>query len=116
MNRIAIPVFKSRVSPVFDSCARLLLVDLDQKQEIARTEILFEGLSEIDRLKILKTSGVSTVICGGISDGFYKMISNAEISVIIGMAGEVDQIFTAYRCNRLGEPCFYMPGYKNPTE
>jgi predicted Fe-Mo cluster-binding NifX family protein len=115
MNRIAIPVFKSRVSPVFDSCARLLLVDLDRNQEVARTEILFEGLSEIDRLKILKRSGVGTVICGAISDGFYKMIFNAEISLIIGIAGEVNQVITAYRCNRLGEPCFFMPGYKIPA-
>ena len=112
MNRIAIPVFKSRVSPVFDSCTRLLLVDLDQNQEIARSKILCGGLSEIDRLKILKTSGVKTVICGGISDGFYKILSNAEISVIIGIAGEVDQVLNAFRCDRLGEPCFYMPGYK----
>jgi predicted Fe-Mo cluster-binding NifX family protein len=114
MNRIAIPVFKSRVSPVFDSCARLLLVDLEQNQEIARTEILFEGLSKIDRLKILKNSGVSTIICGGISDGFYKMISNNEIPMIIGIAGEVNQVITAFRCSRLDEPCFYMPGYKTP--
>jgi len=112
MNRIAIPVFKSRVSPVFDSCARLLLVDLDQNQEIARTEVLFEGLSEIERLKMLKKSGVCTVICGAISDGLYKMISNVEISVTIGIAGDVNQVLTALRCNRLGEPCFYMPGYK----
>jgi predicted Fe-Mo cluster-binding NifX family protein len=116
MNRIAIPVFKSRVSPVLDSCARLLLVDLDQGQEITRSEILFEGLSEIDRLKILKRSGVSTVICGGISDGFYKMISNAEIALIIGIAGEVNQVLTAYCCNRLGEPCFCMPGYTPPDK
>jgi predicted Fe-Mo cluster-binding NifX family protein len=116
MNRIAIPVFKSRVSPVFDSCARLLLVDLDQNQEIARNEILIEGLTEIDRLKMLKKSGVCTVICGGISDGFYKMISNAEIALINGIAGEVNQVLTAFICNRLGESCFYMPGYKKPAE
>ena len=114
MNRIAIPVFKSRVSPVFDSCARLLLVDLDQNQEVARTEILMEGLSEIERLKVLKKSNVSTVICGGISDGFYKMISQAGISLIIGIAGEVNQVMSAFGSDRLGEPCFYMPGYKNP--
>jgi predicted Fe-Mo cluster-binding NifX family protein len=114
MNRIAIPVFKSRVSPVFDSCTRLLLIDLNQNGEIDRKEILFEGLSEIERIKMLKKIGVSTVICGGISDGFYKMISQAEISVIIGIAGEVNQVLSAFRSNRLGEPCFYMPGYKNP--
>ncbi|MGB5746087.1 MAG: NifB/NifX family molybdenum-iron cluster-binding protein [Desulfobacterales bacterium] len=116
MNRIAIPVYKSRVSPVFDSCTRLLLIDLNQNGDIDRKEILFEGLSEIERVKMLKKTGVRTVICGGISDGFYKMISSSEISVIIGIAGEVDQVLNAYRCNRLGEPCFYMPGYYKPAE
>ena len=116
MNRIAIPVYKSRVSPVFDSCTRMLLIDLDHHQEIDRTEILCAGLSEIERLKMLKKSSVCTVICGAISDGFYKMISSAEISVIIGIAGEVDQVLNAFRCNRLGETCFYMPGYKEPAE
>lgn len=114
MDRIAIPVFKSRVSPVFDSCTRLLLVDLDQNQEIARTEILMEGLSEIERLNVLKKATVCKVICGGISDGFYKLISRAQISVITGIAGEVNQVMSAFRSNRLGEPCFYMPGYKKP--
>jgi predicted Fe-Mo cluster-binding NifX family protein len=116
MNRIAIPVYKSRVSPVFDSCTRLLLIDLDHKQEIDRTEILCGGLTELERLKMLKKLSVCTVICGGISDGFYKMISSSEISVVIGIAGEVDQVLTAYRCNRLGESCFCMPGYKKPPD
>jgi predicted Fe-Mo cluster-binding NifX family protein len=116
MNRIAIPVYKSRVSPVFDSCARLLLIDLNQNQEVDRTEILCGGLSELERLTMLKKLSVCTVICGGISDGFYKMISSSEISVIIGIAGEVDQVLTAFLGNRLGEPCFYMPGYKKPAE
>ena len=116
MNRIAIPVFKSRVSPVFDSCTRLLLVDFDQNQEIARSEVLVEKLSEMERLKILKNSEVNTVICGAISDGFYNRISNTEISVTAGIAGEVDQVLTAYRCNRLGEACFYMPGYRKPPD
>ena len=116
MNRIAIPVYKSRVSPVFDSCARLLLIDLDQHREINRTEMLCEGLSELERLKVLKNSAVCTVICGAISDGFYKLISSADISIIIGIAGEVDQVLDAFRCNRLNDSCFYMPGYKRPTD
>jgi predicted Fe-Mo cluster-binding NifX family protein len=116
MNRIAIPIYKSRVSPVFDSCVRLLLIDLDQNREIDRAEILCEGLSEIERLKMLKKSSVCTVICGAISDGFYKLISNAEISMIIGIAGEVDQVLNAFKCNRLNDSCFYMPGYKNPDD
>jgi len=116
MNRIAIPVYRSRVSPVFDSCARLLLIDLDHNQEIDRKELLCEDLSGLERLKMLKKSGVCTVICGAISDGLYKMISNAEISVIIGIAGEVNQVINAFQDNRLGDPRFFMPGYKKPAD
>jgi predicted Fe-Mo cluster-binding NifX family protein len=116
MNRIAIPVYKSRVSPVFDSCVRLLLIDLDQNQEIDRTEILCGGLSEIERLKMLQRSGVGTVICGAISDGFYKLISSAEISMVVGIAGEVDQVLGAFICNGLNDTCFFMPGYKKTDD
>lgn len=116
MNRIAIPIYKSRVSPVFDSCSRLLLIDLNRNRACDQTEIRLEGLSEIERVTILKKSGVGTIICGGISDGFYKMISSAGISMIVGIAGEVDQVLDAFRCNRLGEPRFYMPGYKKPAD
>lgn len=112
MNRIAIPVFKSRVSPVFDSCTRLLIIDLDKNREVDRNEIMFEGLSEMERLKSLKKADVGTVICGGISDSIYKMISGSKIFVICGIAGEVDQVLAAFCCNRLGEACFFMPGYK----
>jgi hypothetical protein len=31
--------------------------------------------------------------------------------MIVGIAGEVDQV-----CNRLNDACFYMPGYKNPDD
>ena len=116
MNRIAVPVYKSRVSPVFDSCARLLLIDLKHQREINRTEILCEGLSEIERLNLLKKSGVGTVICGAISEGFYKLISKAEILIIMGIAGEVTEVLDAFRCNRLDDQCFYMPGYKKPAD
>ena len=116
MNRIAIPVYNSRVSPVFDSCVRLLLIDLEQHQEVDRTEMLCGGLSEIERLKLLKKSGVDTVICGAISDGFYKLLANADLSMIIGIVGEVNQVLNAFKCNRLNDPCFYMPGYTNPDD
>jgi predicted Fe-Mo cluster-binding NifX family protein len=116
MSKIAIPVYKSRVSPVFDSCTRILLIDLDQDQEIGRTEMLCEGLSDLERLKLLKTSGVCTVICGAVSDSFYKLIDNADILLIIGIAGEVDEVLEAFRCNRLNDSCFYMPGYKKPSD
>jgi hypothetical protein len=33
MERIAIPVFESRVSPVLDFCRRLLVIDIDGEKD-----------------------------------------------------------------------------------
>ena len=112
INRVAIPVFQSRVSPVFDSCRRVLLVDLAQNREIRRTEITCQDLSVYDRVKLLNESGVTLVICAGISQSFHDQLVAAEISTIPGIVGQVDEVLAAFRCDRLDNSCFCMPGYK----
>ena len=114
MNRIAIPVFKSRISPVFDSCNRVLLVDLEQNKETNRAEITFEDLSVLERLSMLSRFGVTNVICAGISQSFHDKLTAAKISPITGIVGEIDEVLTAFMCDGLNNPRFYMPGYK-PT-
>ena len=114
MNRIAIPVFKSRISPVFDSCSRVLLVDLEQNREIKRAEITFEDLSVLERLRMLSRLGVTNVICAGISQSFHDKLTAAKISPITGIVGEVDEVLSAFMGEGLNDPRFYMPGY-NPT-
>ncbi len=34
MLRIAVPIFQNRVSPVLDSCERLLVIDIEKESEI----------------------------------------------------------------------------------
>jgi len=112
INRIAIPVFQSRVSPVFDCCSRVLLVDLEQNREIRRTEITCENLSVFERVNLLNKSGVTIVICAGISQSFQDKLVTAEISTIPGIVGQVDEVLYAFRCDRLDNSSFCMPGYK----
>ena len=112
MNRIAIPVFQSRVSPVFDCCSRVLLVDLEHNREIKRTEITCENLSVSERVNLLNKSGVTIVICAGISQSFHDKLVAAEISTIPGIVGQVDEVLSAFRCDRLDNSCFCMPGYQ----
>ena len=114
MNRIAIPVFKSRISPVFDSCSRVLLVDLEHNREINRAEITFKNLSVWERLSMLTRLGVTNVICAGISQSLYDQLTAAKISPISGIVGEVGEVLSAFRCDGLNDPSFFMPGYK-PT-
>jgi len=112
MNRIAIPVFKSRISPVFDSCSRVLLVDLEHNKETKRAEITFEDLSVLERLRMLSRLGITNVICAGISQSFHDQLTAAKISPITGIVGEVDEVLSAFMCEGLNDPRFYMPGYK----
>jgi len=113
MVRVAIPIFRSRVSPVFDSCTRIMLVDIEHNQEIKRSEIYLDELSLSERLAILQKSKVKTIICSGISDMLQNMLQSVKINLITGIAGEVDQVVAAYLSERLNEPQFNMPGFKD---
>ena len=115
MVRVAIPIFRSRVSPVFDSCTRVLLIDIEHNQEIERSEIYLDKLSLTKRMAVLQKSKVKTIICGGISDMLQNMLQGIKICLITGIAGEVDQIVSAYLSERLNKPQFLMPGFKANT-
>ena len=72
--RVAIPVFRARISPALDTCTRVLLIDLEEKREIERREIYLDEFSLSERVNILQNAGVETVICGGISDLLHNML------------------------------------------
>jgi len=113
MVRVAIPIFRSRVSPVFDSCTRVLLVDIEDNQEIDRREIYLDELSLTERVTILQKSRVKTIICSGISDILQNMLQGVKIYLITGVAGDVEQVVAAYLSERLKEPRFQMPGLQS---
>ena len=112
MVRVAIPIFRSRVSPVFDSCTRVILVDIEHNQEIDRREIYLDELSLTERVTILQKSRVKIIICSGISDMLQNMLESVKIYLITGIAGDVEQVVAAYLSERLKEPRFQMPGLK----
>jgi predicted Fe-Mo cluster-binding NifX family protein len=111
VNRIAIPVFQSRVSPVLDCCSRVLLIDQEQDREIRRTEIICQNLSVLERVNLLNKSGVTLVICAGISQSFHDQLVAAGIATIPGIVGQVDAVLSAFSSNRLDNSGFRMPGY-----
>lgn len=113
MVRIAIPIFQSRVSPVLDSCTRVLLVDIEHSKEIERREIYLNELSMTERTAILQKLKVKSIICSGISDMLYHMLQGVKIHLTTGVAGEIDQVGAAYLSQKLNEPRFHMPGFKD---
>lgn len=113
MIRIAIPIFQYRVSPVLDTCTRLLIIDYEGQAEIDRREVVFDMYSSSERLEIVKKLNTDAIICCGISERFDRMLKAAGIRLICGIAGDVQQVANAFLYNRLDAPCFRMPGFKS---
>ena len=113
MIRIAIPNFHHRVSPVLDTCTRLLIIDFEGQAEVDRREVVFDMYSSSERFEMVKKLNPDAIICCGISEGFDRMLKAAGIRVICGVVGDVQQVAEAFICNRLDAPCFRMPGSKS---
>ncbi len=111
MTKVAIPIFGTRISPVFDSCLRVSVIEINGKRETWRDDIILNGFGLEKRLVILQEAGINTLICGGISGYSYNLLESAGIRVISGIAGDVVEVLRAFKEDRLDQPSFYMPGY-----
>lgn len=110
MATIALPVFQSRIAPVFDTCVRLLLIQVEHQHELERSELHIATLSASERVATLKRAGVTTLICAGISNVLHTMLESAGIRVTSGIIGPVEEVIAASISNRLDDPRFFMPG------
>jgi predicted Fe-Mo cluster-binding NifX family protein len=106
---IAIPIMRGRVAPVLNWSSRMLIFSATpggaESQEIWLPE---QGPEE--RLQLLREKGVHTVICGALSADLQYYATKLGLIVIPGVAGEVGQVLTAYREDRLSQPEFWLPG------
>ena len=97
---------------MLDTCTRLLIIDFDGKVDVEKREIPFDVYSQSERFEIVKNLNPDAIICCGISEVFDKMLQSAGIRLISGIAGDVEQVTEAFLSNRIDDPCFRMPGYK----
>ncbi len=112
MQRVAIPIFQNRISPVLDSCRHMLIIDIDQGAEMDRETVYMDEMSLTERCGIFAKLDVTMMICGGVSEVFANMLMGAGIHLLNGIAGEVDDVITAFFEGRLDKPQFYMPGFR----
>jgi predicted Fe-Mo cluster-binding NifX family protein len=109
--KIAIPVWNGVVSSVFDFAHSLLLVDIENGQQMSRSEISLSPESAAQRASRLKSLGINVLICGAISRPLMCMLTASGIDVLPYVTGPVDRILQAYRTGRLGQPQFVSPGF-----
>lgn len=110
MIKIIIPVFKNRVSPVYDWCSNLLVVEIESGWETGRSKVETAGPDPVRQADQMVELGVGMVVCGGIGEGLLGFIKARNVSVISGVSGDIDDVLTALIAGEIPHPRFMMPG------
>ena len=108
--KVVLPVWMDRISPVFDTARRVLVVEREDGREVGRREVDIAELSPARRVKELAACGATGLICGAISTAHRKMISAGGVEVIPFISGRVDQGLEADFRGRVSDGRFLMPG------
>ncbi len=114
-HRAALAAWNGRISPVFDTAQKLLLVDVEDGQVVARTEADVHEQPFALRAAKLKDLGASVLLCGAISRPLAAMIAASGIEVIPFLAGDVEDVLAGYLAGDLPAPRFMMPGCPCPA-
>jgi len=107
--KIAITVWGNRISPVFDSAQRLLVVEVCRAEIVHRQIEIFQAGLFSRFIELLVELEVEVVICGALSDELATMLAANEIEVIPFITGEVEVVLSFY-VKGMDLVDFTMPG------
>lgn len=108
--KIAIPEYMGRVSPVFDTCQRLLVFTSGKEGKALCQSEDWSGVDRVHRPSRLRDIGVETLLCGGISSWMEEQIVAQGIKLVPWLAGEINEVLDAFLAGLLPNPGFFMPG------
>jgi predicted Fe-Mo cluster-binding NifX family protein len=108
--KIAVSVWEGRVSPVFDTASRLLVLDMDGTGEASRFEVFLDEQTCSRKCSRIQVLGVDILICGAISRYFQGILTSSGIRVIPWVCGVASEVVTAYMDGTLSQPRYLMPG------
>ena len=108
--QVAIPEWEGRVSPVFDTASRMVLLQIEDGREAGRREAQFVGMPPPLRVQRLVALGIEVLICGAISRRLSAMCLSAGITVIAWVSGSLEKVVKAYMAGALPDPEYTMPG------
>ena len=110
--RVAIPIWEDKVSPVFDTASRLLIVEIEGQREASRFETCLNEQDISRRCFRIQKLGVDILVCGAISRPLSNMLMAFGINIIPWITGNPEDVLKAYLQGTLTHPSFLMPGCK----
>lgn len=109
--KIGIPEYRGRVSPVFDTCQRLLVFQASDHGGLIPLEAQdWSCLPPLVRPNRLRERGVDVLLCGGISDWVARQVEAQGIRLVPWLSGDVNRVMSAFFAGDLPDRRFAMPG------
>jgi predicted Fe-Mo cluster-binding NifX family protein len=108
--KLAIPEFNGRVSPVFDFCRRLLVIEVLEDGSPEMFNVDWSDINIRNRADRLKALKVDTLLCGGISRELAGDVERIGIRVIPWISGDIKEVLGAFLSHGLPDPRLTMPG------
>lgn len=108
--KLAIAIWNSRISPVFDVSRKVRLVEVNNGSVVSAGD---QSLPEEDpdlKLRRLAALGADTLICGAISTKVREMALARGFTLIPFVAGEADSVIEAWLTGTLDQAVYRMPG------
>ncbi len=111
--RIAIPIWRGVISPLFESAGCLLVLRFAHGAELERKRIQVTDLTPAARAQLLWLERVEVLICGALSRPVQRMLEANGVRVIGWIKGEVEDVLAAFVCGRLGQARYQLPGCRH---
>lgn len=107
---IGLTTWGQRISPVFDSAQKLMVVDVIDSKIVSKRFEKFDPSIPLLLSKKLKELKIEVLICGAISKGLADIIEYISIHCIPFITGNIDTVLNSYIKGEVLTSKFIMPG------
>ncbi len=108
--KLAVALFGSRISPRFDCAPLMLLVEKDEAGFGPRLEMDTEGWTATQRIKRLSQWQINVLICGGIDEYSFQIITANKIRIYSWITGEYEDALSCFLAGKLASGHIMGPG------
>ena len=110
--RIAVPIWEDKISPVFDTALKLLVVEIKDMREESRFVYHIDENDLSQKCHRIRKLNLDTLICGAVSQVFLQMLLASGLDVIQEISGPAEDVLKAYLNGNIFQTRFLMPGCK----
>jgi len=105
-----LPIHRGRISPLFDTARRALIVEVVNGAEERRSEVALPGDASLAQCKALIDTGADSLLCGAVSGLMMSELLWRGIRIWPGVAGDIEDVIASLISRGGPDEAFRMPG------